>query len=187
MDNNTIPKNVRAGDSLEWEQSFDSFNTNSYNLSYILINSVGKITITATKDLVNNEFKVLVVPLNTLSYAVGNYKIYAIVESLDLAFKQTIDFGYIEVLESIFNSINKDVVSHNSKVLNSIKAVIENRATIDQMSYSIQGRSLSRMPVKDLIYFKQYYEGLVNSEVLAEKAKTGGTVTKKNRIFIKFN
>ena len=64
--------------------------------------------------------------------------------------------------------------------MDNIEAVLENRATQDQMSYSIAGRSLSRMSVDDLLTFRDRYKTEYNEEIKRARIKnnqdTGNTI-----------
>jgi len=50
---------------------------------------------------------------------------------------------------------------HAERVLEAIEAVIEGRATIDQQSYQINNRSLSRTPIADLMRLRSHYRNEV--------------------------
>lgn len=63
--------------------------------------------------------------------------------------------------------------SHAETVLAAIEAVIERRATVDQQSYSIEGRSLARMPIDDLLRFRSQYRAEVANEQAARAAAEG--------------
>ncbi len=182
---NTIPESFYAGDKLVFEQSFSLYTPDFYSLKYIFINASGKIEVVADKDLVNNKFTVSLSSVDTAAYVAGEYKVYYILEEISTTNTETYELNRIEIKESISSLGNKVITTHNEKVLESIKAVIEDRATYDQMSYSINGRSLSRMPIKDLLYFKDYYQGLVNKEKDEEVRKIGQVVRKKNRIYVR--
>jgi hypothetical protein len=56
-------------------------------------------------------------------------------------------------------------------VLDAIEAVIENRASQDQMSYSIAGRSLSRMSIDDLMKFRDRYYSEYQEEIKKSRIK----------------
>jgi hypothetical protein len=60
---------------------------------------------------------------------------------------------------------NSDLRTHAKKVLDSIQAVIENRATVDQSSFTIAGRSLSRMTIEELFMVRDRYRAEFNEEV----------------------
>ena len=52
-------------------------------------------------------------------------------------------------------------------------AVIEKRATKDQESYSLNGRSLTRTSVEELQRLKNNYQAMYNAEVRRERIKNG--------------
>nr|WP_254604122.1 hypothetical protein [Leisingera sp. ANG59] len=60
--------------------------------------------------------------------------------------------------------------NHVRRVLDAIEAVIENRATIDQQSYQINNRSLSRTPLGDLLKLRDKYR----AELAAQKRARRG-------------
>lgn len=51
--------------------------------------------------------------------------------------------------------------THAEKVLAAIEAVLENRATISQQSYTINNRSLQRTPIGELMKLRAYYRAEV--------------------------
>lgn len=82
-----------------------------------------------------------------------------------------IDEGETRILEDLASvSGSYDGRSHAQRVLEAIEAVIEGRASIDQESYSINNRSLSRTPVSDLLKLRDRYR----AEVAAAKAAKAG-------------
>ncbi|WP_123711612.1 hypothetical protein [Sinobacterium caligoides] len=54
--------------------------------------------------------------------------------------------------------------THAKRVLAAIEAVIEKRASRDQMAYSIDSRSLSRTPIADLMLLRDRYKTMVAME-----------------------
>ena len=48
-------------------------------------------------------------------------------------------------------------LEHVRRVIDAIEAVIERRATKDQKSYSIDGRSLERTPIDELLLLRDRY------------------------------
>ena len=51
--------------------------------------------------------------------------------------------------------------------------MIEGKATRDQSSYSIEGRSLSRLSWDELLTVKSHYETLLKQEINAERIQQG--------------
>lgn len=77
-----------------------------------------------------------------------------------------------------------DLRSHARIVLEAIQAVIENRATKDQASYTIAGRSLSRTPLPDLLMLLDRYKNEVHHEEQAERVAKG--LPTRGRILVRF-
>ncbi len=56
---------------------------------------------------------------------------------------------------------DSELTTHAERVLAAIEAVIENRASKDQQSYSIAGRSLTRIPIAELLELRKQYKAEV--------------------------
>ena len=63
--------------------------------------------------------------------------------------------------------------SHARKVLESINAVLEGRATKDQEEYTIGSRSLKRTPIADLLVLRDRYVAAVANEDAAAAVASG--------------
>ena len=88
--------------------------------------------------------------------------------------------GAIEALESGSTRVLQDVAllaaghdarSHAEKVLEALEAVLEGRASKDQMSYSIKGRSLALTPLADLLAMRKAYRAELASQRAAAKGR----------------
>lgn len=82
-----------------------------------------------------------------------------------------IDEGHITVaadLAAISEPI--DGRSHAERVLHSIEAVLENRATLDQQRYVINNRELWRTPIADLLLLRDRYRAEVRREQQARRS-----------------
>jgi hypothetical protein len=90
--------------------------------------------------------------------------------------------GYTEIQDN-YAATTSSVRSHAKIVLDAIEAVIENRATMDQSSMSIAGRSLSRLSIDELMTFRDRYKTEYLKEVkmarIKNKRGSGNTVKVK--------
>lgn len=80
-----------------------------------------------------------------------------------------IESGRVQVLRNIASAPDDfDARSHAQRTLDAINAVIEKRATTDQQRYVIetqQGRrELWRIPIPELLAFRDKYQAMVNTE-----------------------
>lgn len=163
-----IPFTFSQGDSLTWTEEVPDYPASSgYTLKYSLVNSENSYTITSTPSGDDHVFSLTTAI--TSSYKSGNYKYQRyITKDSD---KITIDYGSLTIIKDY--SVAHDARSHARRTLDAIQAVIEDRATVDQLAYTINGRSLSRTPLEDLIKFKSFYEGEVSKEERAERLAQG--------------
>ena len=75
-----------------------------------------------------------------------------------------------------------DARSHAQRVLEAIEATIEGRASHDQESYSIKGRSLSRTPLAELLALRSHYR----AELARDRAAGKGRKTLGRRVQVHF-
>ena len=115
----------------------------------------------------------------TANYTAGDYVWYAFITRSADSERVSVDEGRTEIVVNFANT-NADLRSHAKKVLDAIEAVLENRASQDQMSYSIAGRSLSRMSIDDLMTFRNRYRAEYLREIklarIKNKQDSGNTI-----------
>lgn len=166
----TEPDKVRAGDTWAWtRQDLADYPSSAWTLKYALKNASSAINITATAD--GSGYAVSVSMASTASHPPGKYRWVAWVESATERFD--VDTGWIEVLPKYDTTTALDDRGHARRTLEAIEAVIEGRATLDQQEYTIGSRSLKRMLIKDLIFYRDYYRGQVFAQENAERAANG--------------
>ena len=170
------PEVVQAGDTWNWKRGLSDYPVASYALTYVFRKNDGTATIniTATESSSPNEYLVSVAAATTANYSDGVYQWDSyITRSSDNA-RLRLRQGRTEVLP------NYPKASDAQTALDAIDAVMNNRASLDQLSFSIAGRSISRMHVDDLIKFRQYYASRVQAEISRQRIqagqKTGQTV-----------
>ena len=181
------PNELVVGDYWVWKRDdlASDYPTDSYALTYEFHEDSGgggshKFTITATEA--NDTYYIEVPTTTTANYSVGDYIWGAYITRTSDSARIQIDEGKTTVSANLADT-NADLRSHAKKVLDAIEAVIEGRATIDQSSFSLAGRSLSRMSIDELMTFRDRYHAEYLKEVrLARiKNKQGSGTTIKTR------
>ena len=90
----------------------------------------------------------------------------------------------VATVKSNLDADTGDTRSHNRIVFDALEATLENRASIDQMSMSIAGRSLSRMSPQELRDWYSHYKHLViNEDKVSRRSKGEST---GNQVKVKF-
>tara|TARA_B100000780_G_scaffold7817_1_gene5752 strand:- start:16767 stop:17348 length:582 start_codon:yes stop_codon:yes gene_type:complete len=162
-----------AGDRWSWKRLDLAPYSSGYALTYSARREAdGGEEITITASISGTDFIVEIPSATTAAYPPGVYHWQAYITRASDSQRITIDSGTFDV------SPNRDLAtsdprSHNKKVLDSIMAVIEKRATKDQESYSLNGRSLTRTSVEELQRLKNNYQAMYNAEVRRERIKNG--------------
>lgn len=179
------PNELQLGDFWAWKRTDLStdYPTASYALSYefnlVDGSTATNFTLTATES--NDEYIIEV--SNTTSYTSGEYNwVSYITRSSDSA-RIKLSEGFTEIQEN-YATTTSSVRSHAKKVLDAIEAVIENRATMDQSSMSIAGRSLSRLTIDELLQFRDRYKAEYLKEV--KKARIKNKKDSGNTIKVRF-
>ena len=166
------PARLVAGDTWQWTRSLEDYKaSDGWTLSYAMIASPG-VSFTITAAAAGDDHAVTVAAATTAGYAAGKYLWQAYVTKAAERFK--VDEGLLEV-EADFATAGAsyDPREHARVVLAAIEAVIEDRATKDQESYSINGRSLSRTPLADLLKLRATYRDEVRRLDQAEALAAG--------------
>ena len=104
-----------------------------------------------------------------LDLAAGTYDLYWRFFDAD-GNKSTDSAGALKVSAAPETLPPSDRADHAEKTLKNIEAVLEGRASNDVMQYSIAGRSLSRIPITELIAWRD----ALRQEIAAKKAKRLG-------------
>ena len=181
----TEPNELQLGDFLAWKRTDLStdYPTAAYALSYefnlVDGSTVSNFSLTATES--NNEYIIEV--SNTTSYTAGEYNWIAYITRSSDSARIKLSEGFTEIQEN-YATTTSSVRSHAKKVLDAIEAVIENRATMDQSSMSIAGRSLSRLTIDELLQFRDRYKAEYLKEV--KKARIKNKKDSGNTIKVRF-
>ena len=159
-----VPAKIVAGDVVRFRVQYADFTPSDGTLLWQLHGSNSKAKIQGLPD--GDAWILHIKPEETTFAAAGQY-LWAMIGVDDVQNSQerrTLEQGRLEVEPDYLASGPLDGRTHARKVLDSIRAVIEARATKDQASYTIGGRSLSRTPIKDLIELEQLYARRVQNE-----------------------
>jgi hypothetical protein len=182
------PNDLVVGDYWAWkkEDLATDYPTSSYSLSYRFHCDSGgggshQFTINAVEA--DGIYYIEVPSTTTDNYSPHDYIWGAYITRTSDSSRVQVGEGKITILPNLADT-NADLRSHAKKVLDSLEAVIEGRATIDQSSMSIAGRSLSRMSVDELLTFRNRYKSEYLQEVKLSRLKNHNV--SGNTIGVKF-
>lgn len=179
------PSRLVVGDYWAWKRPdlATDYPTASYSLTYVArleSNPAAVITIAANGG--SGEFIATVGKATTATYTPGRYRWTAYVtQTAGDQERAEIGSGYFDLVANLATDA-EDRRTHAARTLENIRAVIENRATLDQQEYTIAGRSLKRMMVDELLTFRREYERLVKLEQDAELLRQGKGKARKIQV-----
>ena len=169
----TEPTQIIAGDRAAWKRTDlgTDYAPASYSLKYSArLEDSGSTEIEITASESGSDYIIEVGQSTTTAYTAGVYHWQAYITRTSDSERVTVDSGTWEI-KANRDAATTDPRNHVKKVLDAIESVIEGRASKDQESYSIQGRSLSRTPIAELITLRDKYRAEWVREQRAERIK----------------
>ena len=176
-----VPTELQLGDFWAWKRDdlSEDYPVASYSLSYEFNLIDGSTASNFTVEATESNDTYIIEVSSTSSYTKGNYNWVSYITRTSDSARVKLEEGFVEIQDN-YATTSASVRSHAKIVLDSIEAVIENRANIDQSSMSIAGRSLSRMSIDELLTFRDRYKAEYLKEVkqlrIKNKRGSGNTI-----------
>lgn len=164
------PLRVVAGSTYKWRRNLPNFlPADSWVLSYGFSNGEQQDSLTATNYGDGTHLATLTLTA-TGDWDPGDWEWRAYVTKSG----ERYDVGRgVFPVEADIASEAKDIRSNVKRVLDAINAMLEGKATNDQQSMSIAGRSLSRMSWDELMRARRTYKRLHRDEIAAARRNMG--------------
>lgn len=143
---------LHANSLVEWSRTIPDYGADTYTARYEL-RGPSSIDIDCTGS--GTTYEVSETAATTADWTPGKY--YWNLFVIDGSTRIWIDSGSIEILPDLSSATEYDGRRHCEKVIEAIEAVIEGKASTDQSSVSVGGRSISRMSFAELIAVRDRY------------------------------
>ncbi len=180
------PLKINIGDTIKWKRVDLTANypaSAGWSLKYVLISNVsgsGKIELTASQDGTTDQFLIEKNATQSAAWTAGRYNWAAYVSKDSERYR--VDYGVIDLLPNLeAQTAGTDNRTHNRKMLEAIRALLEGRAVSDVQSYQINSRSLTKLTIKELLHWESVYAARVQAEenlLRAEKGLSNSNVVK---------
>ena len=160
------PVTIYKGETVVWtRKDLTDYPVGSYAMSWTArLESNGGTSFSATVTEVDDYYKFTLDNSATGGYTTGDYFwVLKVTQSSDSE-ELIIDSGKITVKDNYFGSTG-DTRSHAKIMLDKIESILEGRADADVSSYSIQGRSLSKISINELLQWRDYYKAEYQKEI----------------------
>lgn len=176
------PKEITAGFTYEWQESFSQYPASTYGLTAtFILNTYGNTRYTVTAVANGDGFSFTIPATVSADFTAGNYKLYLFVT---LGAAKYLVGNQDVVIKANPLTATGDTRSHIQKVLDAIEAVLENRATQEYQSMSINGYSITQMSPEELLKLRSYYKNELRKANNLDRINNGGSPT--NTIKVKF-
>ena len=174
-----VPTKIVAGNTVQWKtaDNSDLAIADSWVLSYALVIAGKNVDIQCTDNGDGYHLATITAAVSK-DLPSGQYSWQAyLTKGTD---RHPAGSGILEVLKN-FAALDggHDARTYWRRVLDNVQAVIEERATKDQSSYTVNGRQLSRTPVADLLVLYNKAKFMVSNE--EKEAGLSGSSTIKVR------
>ena len=172
-----VPETLTVGDRWAWkrEDIATDYAPASFTLTYsfrLLSSAATEIALTSSVISETTSAYVIEVPsATTAGYTKGDYSYQEYITN-GSAQRVVVSTGYLSVTPNL-DADGADPRSHARIVFDALEAMLENRASIDQSSMSVAGRSLSRMTPEEIRDWYEYYRHKVNLEVKKDRISKG--------------
>ena len=160
------PVTIYKGETVVWNRKdLTDYPVGSYAMSWTArLESNGGTSFSATVTEVDDYYKFTLDNSATGGYTTGDYFwVLKVTQSSDSE-ELIIDSGKITVKDNYFGTTG-DTRSHAKIMLDKIESILEGRADADVSSYSIQGRSLSKISINELLQWRDYYKAEYQKEI----------------------
>jgi hypothetical protein len=161
------PLTVTVGDYIQWKRSdlVQDYPTATHSAAYVARitgGGVNEIQIAATEA--NPDFYLFTASsAQSADFRPGYYHWQLEITQTATGNRIVVDTGNLTIAPDL-DVNNSDPRSHAEIMLDKIEGLLQGRADSDVASYSIQGRSLAKMSVADLIEWRNYYRREVKQE-----------------------
>jgi hypothetical protein len=160
----TEPESILIGSFTAWRREI-TLSAATYSLKYRMIPTFGGAAI----EIIGTTTDGLIWTFDALSsvtsaWRAGTYRWDLIVTRLSDSEVAITETGMLRVFAT-----SEDRRTHAEVMVAKIESLLAGRADSDIDNYSIKNRSISKMPVKELIEWRDYYR--------SEVARTGGSTT----------
>jgi hypothetical protein len=166
--NNPEPKSFVAGEAVSWRCYEASYLANNgWVLTYNFRSTLADSAVDLVSIADNEHHVVTLLSETTKDYKSGSY-------SWQCAAKKDEELhivrqGMLEIKPNLSALTTFDGRSHVKKMLDALEATLLGKASLDQLSYSISGRSLLRLSPSELLKWRDVYRAEYNRELQQEK------------------
>lgn len=171
----TEPDTVVVGDFIQWKRTDlgDAYPPASYTATYVArITGGGNTEVQVTGTASGSDYLFTVTSAQSTSFVAGLYHWQLEIVQNSSQNRIVVDRGFFTAIVDL--DVNgSDPRTHAEIMLGKIESILQGKADADVSSYSVAGRSLTKLSFQELLDARDYYQREVNKEKVAEKIRKG--------------
>jgi hypothetical protein len=169
------PSEIVVGDFIQWKRSdlVTDYPTDEYTATYVArITGGGNTEVQVTGTAYNGSYLFTIDSATSADFVAGYYH-------WQLEILRNSDSERVVVDRGAFTAIvdldvgGADPRTHAEIMLTKIESLLEGKADSDVSNYSIQGRSLTKFGLDELLQWRDYYNAEVTKQKRLEEIKLG--------------
>lgn len=180
-----VPEQITVGDFLQFKVSaFSEDYSNSLHTMRLVAQQAKSAGAEIKVDAVTSgdDYLFTVASATTQAFTSGNYVYQLEIERNSDNERLIVETGFIEVVPDL--DVDADTRSHAETMVDKIEGILIGKADSDVSSYSIAGRSLTKLSPQELLEWRDYYRRELASERRKEDIKNSRKG--KNTILLRF-
>jgi hypothetical protein len=171
----TEPETIVVGDFTQWKRTDlgGDYDNSLYTATYVARITAGgdnEFSIVGTAS--GDDYLFTVSSAASSVYVAGFYHWQLEIVRDSDSNRIVVDRGEFSLLVDLEN-LNADPRSHAEIMISKIESILSGKADSDVSSYSIAGRSLTKLSFNELIEARDYYRREYQKEIVAERIRRG--------------
>jgi hypothetical protein len=169
------PDSIVVGDRVTWRKKNlgQDYPSSTYTVKYVSRSAQGggthEFQVSGTAD--GDDYLFTITSVLSANYDIGHHHWQLEITRTSDSERIVIQTGSWDVITDLDNNV--DPRSHAEIMLDKIETVLQGRADADVLSYSINGRSLSKIPVTELVEWRDHYRREVVLQHRADHVRNG--------------
>jgi hypothetical protein len=171
----TEPLEIVVGDFIQWKRTDigADYPNDAYTATYVArITGGGASEITLTGTASGNDYLFTVDSATSADFNAGYYHWQLEIVRNSDSERLVLERGTFEAIVDL-DVNNVDPRTHAEIMVDKIEAVLQNRADADVSNYSINGRSLVKLSIDDLLKWRDYYRNELAMQKRKERVRRG--------------
>lgn len=169
------PDQIVVGDRVTWRKKNlgQDYPSSTYSVLYMSrVSQAGgthEFSVSGVAD--GDDYLFTITSVASASFDLGHHHWQLEITRTSDSERIVIQTGTWDIITDLDNNV--DPRTHAEICLDKIETVLEGRADADVLSYSINGRSLSKMQPSEMIQWRDYYRQEVNLQHKKDHVKNG--------------